>query len=147
MCSLQGQAVAFRNSAIRRLLGRQLDDTLMVTWMGSREWSPACMPASASTCHRASSLGELARRDAKLAAERVERLAAEEPQDDLGLAAAGPAAAVGGMVGSLAFAGSARALRSLRRRRRLVSQLPHGVVDCALESRMGVSGNCAVHQR
>ena len=88
-------------------------------------------------------LGELAGRDAELAAERVERLSAEEPQDDLGLAAAGPTA----LVLAVAFVGSARAPRSLRRRRRLVSWLLHGVVHCALESQTGVSGNCAAHQR
>ncbi len=42
-------------------------------------------------------LGELAGSDAKLPAEGIERLAAEDAEDDLGLAAAGPAAAVGGM--------------------------------------------------
>ncbi len=49
------------------------------------------MPASASSRHHASSLGELAERDAELSAERVEGLAAEEAQHDLGLAADGPA--------------------------------------------------------
>ena len=87
-------------------------------------------------------LGELVGGDAERAAERVERLAAEEPQDDLGLAAAGPAS----LVLAVAFVGSARAPRSLRRRRRLVSWLLHGDVHCALESQMGVSGNCAAHQ-
>jgi hypothetical protein len=90
-------------------------------------------------------LGELARRDAELAAERVERLPAEDAEDDLGLAAAGPTAAVGGMVLAVAFVGSARAPRSLRRRRRLVSWLLHGVVHCALESQTGVSRNRAAH--
>jgi len=52
------------------------------------------MPASASSRHHASSLGELAGRDAELPAECVERLSAEEPQDDLGLAAAGQASLV-----------------------------------------------------
>ena len=56
-------------------------------------------------------LGELAGRDADLAAEGVERLSAEEPQDDLGLAAAGPSA----LVLAVAFVSSARAPRSLRR--------------------------------
>jgi hypothetical protein len=37
--------------------------------------------------------GEIAGGDAELAAEGVERLAAEDAEDDLGLAAAGPAAA------------------------------------------------------
>jgi len=39
-------------------------------------------------------LGEPCGGDAELAAERVERLSAEEPQDELGLAAAGPASLV-----------------------------------------------------
>ncbi len=64
----------------------------------------------------------------------MERLSAEEPQDDLGLAAAGPAS----LVLAVAIVGSARAPRSLRRRRRLVSWLLHGVVHCALESQTGV---------
>ena len=68
-------------------------------------------------------LGELAGRDAELPAERVERLSAENAQDDLDLAAAGPASAVGGMFLAVAFVGSARAPRSLCRRRRLVSLL------------------------
>jgi hypothetical protein len=100
------------------------------------------MPASASTRHSTSDLGELAGSDAELATEVVERLAAGDAEDDLGLAAAGPSA----LVGSLAFVGSARGPRSLRRRRRLVSWLLHGVVHCALESQMGVSGGCAAHQ-
>jgi hypothetical protein len=91
-------------------------------------------------------LGELAGGDAKLSAERVERLAAEEAQYDLGLAAAGPAAAVGGMVLAVALVGSARAPRSLRRRRRLVSWRIKGVVHCALESQTGVPRNCAAHR-
>ena len=49
-------------------------------------------------------------------AQGVERLFAEEPQDALGLAAAGPASAVGRMVLTVAFVGSARAPRSLRAR-------------------------------
>jgi len=74
-------------------------------WSGSRDWSPACMPASASSRRSASLPGG----DAELAAAGVERIAAEEPQDDLGLAADGPAPAVGGMVLAVAFAGSTRA--------------------------------------
>gem|GEM_PF-3260156 len=50
-------------------------------------------------------LGELAGRDLELAAECVEHLSAEEPQDDLGLAAAGPAS----LVLAISFVGSARA--------------------------------------
>jgi hypothetical protein len=46
---------------------------------------------------------------------------------------------------ALAFFGSARAPRSPRRRRRLVSWPLRGVVHSALESQMGVSGNCAPH--
>jgi hypothetical protein len=99
------------------------------------------MPASASSRHHASSLGELAVRDAERSAEGVERLAAEDAEDDLGLAAAGPSS----LVLAVAFVGAARAPRSLRRRRRLVSWLLHGVVNCALVSQTGVSGNCAAH--
>jgi len=87
-------------------------------------------------------LGEFAGRDAERSAEGVERLSADEPQDDLGLAAAGPSS----LVLAVASVGSARAPRSLHRRRRLVSWLPHGVVHCALESQAGVSGNYAAHQ-
>ena len=77
-------------------------------------------------------LGELARRDAELAAERVERLATEDAEDDLGLAAAGPASAVGGMVMEVAFVGSPRALSSLSRQRRLVSW--HFMMSCIVPS-------------
>lgn len=90
--------------------------------------------------------GELAGRDAELAAEGVEGLAAEEAQDDLGLAAAGPAAAVGGMVLADAVFGCARPPRALRRRRRLASWLLHGVVHRALESQTVVSRNRAAHK-
>jgi len=38
------------------------------------------------------------------------------------------------------------ALCSLRRRRRLISRLPHGAVHRALKSRRGVLGDWAVHQ-
>ena len=110
-----------------------------------RAWlKPGCTAVGArhrgqgTGVNSASDLSEFAGSDSELSAEEVERLAAEEPQDDLGLAAAGATAAVGGMVGSVAFVGSARAPRSLRRRRRLMPWLHHGVVHCALESQMGV---------
>jgi hypothetical protein len=53
-------------------------------------------------------LGELAGGDAELAAEGVGRLAAEDAEDDLGLAAAGPTSAVGGIVLAVAFGGFGR---------------------------------------
>ena len=61
------------------------------------------MAASASSRHEVLGLGELAGGDAELPAEGVERLAAEDAEDDLGLAAARPTAAVGGMVLAIAF--------------------------------------------
>jgi hypothetical protein len=108
-------------------------------WSAFRDCSPACMLASASSRHSASLPGG----DAELAAEGIECLAAEDAEDDLGLVATRPAT----IFVALAFVGSARAPRSLRRRRRLVSWLLDGVMHFGLESQMDVSGNCAAHHR
>ena len=105
------------------------------------------MPASASSRHHASSLGALAAGDAELAPEGVERRSAEDAKADLGLAAAGPASSARGMVLAVAFVGAARAPRSLRRRRRLVSRLPRGIAHWDLKSQTDVSGNCATPER
>jgi hypothetical protein len=92
------------------------------------------MPTRASSRHSASLPGVTPSSRLRASSVSPRKMRA----DDLGLAAARPSH----LVGSVAFAGSARASRSHRRRRRLDSWLLHGVVHCALESQMGVHGSC-----
>jgi hypothetical protein len=82
-------------------------------------------------------LGEPARRDAELAAEGVEGLAAQDAQDHLGLASAGPASPV-----LAAGRSCGRAAPSLRIDQPDAVLLRRGR-HCPHVSQMGVSGNRA----
>lgn len=129
-CSRLGPADAGSRSAARPGETHGCDDSSSATRTGPR--SAPCFSDS-----RAAANGTTTARRLDVCAESSGKARRARPAR-----ADRPAASLR----SVAFEGSARAPRSLRRHRRLVSRLVRGDAQYSLEFQMGESGNCAACQ-